>query len=357
MRWLRRTLVVIASALVAIGCQPAVSPQLVDDLRSGFAAQAADAETRGVTTVVGIEGWFFFGPELRHVSVGRFWGDRAPHVARARRPDAADPLPAILDFRRQLDAANVELLLVPVPPKTLIYPDKVWMGEPTVPIPVPRLDPDHEAFYALLRDQGVDVLDLTERFLRDRFHPDDPLYCRQDTHWSGAGCVIAAQQIADAVRVRSWYSALPKASYRSQWSSTTINGDLVRDLDTDTPVPREELRLRVVAADGDVGPDVATTAEDSPVVLLGDSHALVFHAGGDMHAVGSGLADQLALELGLPIDLVAVRGSGATAARVNLLRRAQANPDYWNGKRLVIWCFAAREFTEADGWRTVPIAP
>ena len=61
-------------------------------------------------------------------------------------------------------------------------------------------------------------------------------------------------------------------------------------------------------------------------MLLGDSHNLVFHAGDDMLASGAGLPDQLALELGFPVDLVAVRGSGATPARINLFRRAQKDP-------------------------------
>ena len=76
-----------------------------------------------------------------------------------------------------------------------------------------------------------------------------------------------------------------------------------------------------------------------------------------MLARGAGLPDQLALELGFPVDLVAVRGSGATPARINLLRRAQKDPNYWAGKKWVVWCFAAREFTESDGWRKVPIKP
>jgi len=49
-----------------------------------------------------------------------------------------------------------------------------------------------------------------------------------------------------------------------------------------------------------------------------------------------------------------VRGSGATPARINLLRQARANPDYLK-KKLVIWCFTAREFTESNGWQKVPI--
>ena len=342
-------------ALVAAGCEPGIPEGFVDELRTDFAARAADAESRGTATVPGLDGWLFFGPELRHVSAGAFWGEDAERVTRARRPDAADPLPAILDFHRQLDALGVELLLVPVPPKSLIYPDRIRTTNPLVPLPVPRLDPDHQAFYALLRENGVDVLDLTERFLDDRFHHEGPPYCRQDTHWSGVGCVLAAQEIATAVRERPWYAGLDTRRYRSGWHTTAIDGDLTRDLVA--PMPREELRLRAIVADDGSGPESGATAPDSPIVLLGDSHTLVFHAGGDMHAIDAGLADQLAFELGLPMDLVAVRGSGATAARLNLLRRAQSTRDYWSGKRLVIWCFAAREFTESDGWRVVPITP
>jgi alginate O-acetyltransferase complex protein AlgJ len=89
----------------------------------------------------------------------------------------------------------------------------------------------------------------------------------------------------------------------------------------------------------------------SPIVLLGDSHTLVFHSGQELHGTGAGLADQLAAELGLAVDVVGVRGSGATPARVNLLRRAKADPAYLAGKKVVIWCFAAREFTEGSGWQ------
>jgi alginate O-acetyltransferase complex protein AlgJ len=74
-----------------------------------------------------------------------------------------------------------------------------------------------------------------------------------------------------------------------------------------------------------------------------------------MHARGAGLPDQLGYELGFPVDLIAVRGSGATPARINLMRKARRDPDWLRGKKLVIWCFAAREFTESDGWTKVPL--
>ena len=345
---------VLAASMSIAGCGDPDLNELIGSFRAELGRLAREAATDGRIAVPGLDGWIFFGPELRHLSLGRFWGPDAAGVSRSPRPEDADPLPAILDFKRQLDELGVELLLVPVPPKAAVFPEKV-SDALTVPIPVPRLDPAHRRFYERLRTDGVEVLDLTDLFITERFHSEGPLYCRTDTHWSGSGCTIAAAAIADVIRARPWYDELETQPYVAAWYSTSVTGDLTRE--GGIPGPREELRLRGVVtgtrrARAPVSPD-----QDSPIVLLGDSHSLVFHAGGDMHATGAGLPDQLAFELGLALDLVAVRGSGATPARVNLLRRAQADPAYWRRKRLVIWCFAARELTESDGWRLAPIAP
>jgi alginate O-acetyltransferase complex protein AlgJ len=341
--------------LATQACAVEPPPDLAGVIRKEAAALASEAERRGAITIGGRDGWLFFAPELRHVGAGPFWGPDAARVSRARQADWADPLPAILDFKRQLHDAGVELLLVPVPPKCIVYADMLpWTV--SVPTPPPRLDPAHQSLYELLRSQGVTVVDLTEPFLANRSHPEGPLYCRQDTHWSGTGCVLAAQAIADLVRRRPWIADIERQEFRREWYSTTIQGDLWRALQ-DGALPPEELRLRRILRDAAGGSASIEPEPSSPVVLLGDSHNLVFQGGDDMHARGSGLADQLALELGFPVELVGVRGSGATPARVNLLRRAQRDPDYWKRKRLVIWCFAAREFTESDGWSLVPIAP
>ena len=74
-----------------------------------------------------------------------------------------------------------------------------------------------------------------------------------------------------------------------------------------------------------------------------------------MLAKGGGLADHLGVELGSVPEVIAVRGSGATAARVNLFRKARKEPGFLGGKKVVIWCFAAREFTQSDGWKIVPM--
>jgi alginate O-acetyltransferase complex protein AlgJ len=92
---------------------------------------------------------------------------------------------------------------------------------------------------------------------------------------------------------------------------------------------------------------------NSPVLLLGDSFTLVFH---DFYAANAGLIDQLALELGFAPDVIGTRGSGATPVRISLFRRSLKDPDYLAKKKIVIWCFASREFTEAaQGWQKLPI--
>jgi hypothetical protein len=338
---------ILAVGLMA-GCAGPDLDALVPAFRGELARLAREAESVDRIAITGLDGWMFFDQELRHVSLDRLWGADATAVPRSRPADDADPLPAIMDIKRQLDELGVELLLVPVPPKAVVFPEKISDGL-QIPIPVPRLDPNHQQFFDRLRAEGLDVLDLTKLFIAERFHPEGTLYCRTDTHWSGSGCVVAASAIAAEVRDRPWYNELETRSFGATWYSTSIVGDLTQD--RGIPAPREEVRLRGIVTRTESGLAPVDADQNSPIVLLGDSYNLVFHAGGDMHATGAGLPDQLAFELGLGIDIVAVRGSGATTARVQLLRRAQAAPDYWDRKQLVIWCFAAQELTESDSWR------
>ena len=67
-----------------------------------------------------------------------------------------------------------------------------------------------------------------------------------------------------------------------------------------------------------------------------------------MLAVSSGFPENLAARIGFAPDVVGGMGSGATAPRISLFRRA----DNMAGKKIVIWCFTARDFTESlEGWR------
>lgn len=346
-----------AALTTAALCLFAGSAPAQADPATAFREACAQQATKAgdAMTVTGNDGWLFLANELRHLGVGRFWGEAAAAVSRASKQQEADPLPAILDFKSQLDALGIELVMVPVPPKAVVFPDKLGdaVAAPAAGSAPARLDAVHQEFYKLLREKGVNVLDLTDELLANRAGDDGPVFCRQDTHWSGVACILAAKRIAGLLREKDWCKDVKRIEYGQKTTSAEISGDLWNALDEKSRPARETLKLRVISSPGGtpVAPD-----KSSPVILLGDSHNLVFQAGGDMHATGAGLADQLAFELGFAVDLVAVRGSGATPARINLYRNGRADAGYFGKKKVVVWCFAAREFTESQGWRVVPVA-
>jgi hypothetical protein len=314
-----------------------------EKFRAELAAKVQAAEKTNSRVISGAGGWLFLPGELRFLSVVRFWGDDAVKVSRSTKPENADPIPAILDFRDQLKQHGIELLLVPVPPKAAIYPEKI--------VPEFRAGRDDAApylhqFYNELRGKGVEVVDLTPLFLKER---DTPAFCKIDSHWSGHGCVVAAQAMAE--RVRSKITTAERIQYNAAWKDFEISGDLANLLTADTKPAPEKISLRCISekiSGAAVKPD-----EKSPLLVIGDSHTLVFH---EFLGERAGLLDQLAFELGFVPDLIGTRGSGATAVRISLYRRSNKDRDYLTNKRMVIWCFSAREFTEADGWEKVPIA-
>ena len=279
-------------------------------------------ESTQSSAIEGVEGWRFLPAEIKHLLAG----DPSE--------DPKRPLEAIVDFSEQLKRVGVRLIVVPIPAKAAVHPDFLdsRLKEESVLAP-------EAGFYESLRAKGVEVLDLAPEFANAR--SKGPVYCARDTHWNGSAITLAAHKLAEMLQ-----GVTPKTlALEVSEEPVEIQGDLGGD--------KENVVLRFVRPQGQAGrvePDRA-----SPILVLGDSHVLVFHDGGDMHATGAGLSDQLAFALGAPVDVLGVRGSGATSARVSLARRARASSDYLTGKKVIIWCFGARELTQADAWKLVPL--
>jgi len=353
--------ILLAAGLSAAGGEPksapqrALGPKLVKAFLADCAAKAEAAREAETITVPGRKGWLFLSNELRHVGAGEFWGEAALKVSRGSKPDWADPLPAIVDFSDQLKARGISLIVVPVPPKAFVFPELISDAVPAPDGLPPRLDVHHQAFYKLLADRGVRVLDIWPMLAAGRFGDKGPMYCRTDTHWSGRACELVAARVAEILKEQDWYAAAPKREIAAETRKVEIDGDLRKAMTGDRP-SAEALPLRFVGLRGSPQRPL-NTPEDAPVLVLGDSHGLVFHIGGDMHARGAGFADQLAYELQMPVDVLAVRGSGATPARISLYRRSRSDAKYLDRKKAIVWCFSAREFTESTGWRPLPVAP
>ena len=344
---MRPSRILAALGFVAASCF-AAEVTLTDSqqkFRAEVEARVAELEKKNSSVFLGPGGWLFLASELRFLARGVFWGEAAQSSGRGK---PADPLPAIFDFHRQLKERGIELVLVPVPPKAAIYPEKFSAAAGVTIAPAPYL----RAFYEELRAGGVDVLDVTSEFMANREHAKGAVFCETDSHWSGVGCMVAAQAIAERVKAKL-PGAPPVRELVTEWKDIAITGDLVGLLPADVPKPApEKLTLRTVsekASGNALKPD-----PNSPVLVMGDSHTLVFN---EFLAERAGLVDQLAAELRFAPDLIGTRGSGATAVRVSLYRKTRTDPGYLAKKKVIVWCFAAREFTESDqGWVQQPVA-
>lgn len=339
---------VLATLLLSTPCFLAAEVTLTESqqqFRTEVSARVADLEKKSASVFAGPDGWLFLASELRFLAKAEFWGDASKSASRGK---PADPLPAIFDFHHQLRERGIELVLVPVPPKAGIYPDKFSAAAGVMIAAAPYL----RAFYEELRAGGVDVLDLTPLFFANREHPRGPVFCKTDSHWSGVGAMLAAQAIADQIRQKLPAPAEPRP-FTADWTEVSITGDLVSLLSPGAPKPDPE-KVAVRTVTENPGGAAVQPDPNSPVLVLGDSHTLVFR---DFLSERAGLVDQLAYELGVAPDLIGTRGSGATAVRVSLYRRTRSDPEFLAKKKVIVWCFAAREFTEADqGWVPQPVA-
>lgn len=284
-----------------------------------LADRAAAADARQERFVEGVDGWRFLPAELR-------FADKlaSPGIV----PMIASAAGIIADFAAQLKDAGVRLVVIPVPPKALVEGAALGIG----PDEAKKMREGWRAIMEDLASRGVQAIDLLPDY--DAAQAREPVFCRRDTHWSGHGIEAAVIRLVAAIKGGDADVELVP------WKETSIHGDLGGE--------PEKVKLRF--------PGVGVSAR-APLLLLGDSHVLVFHQGGDMHAVGAGLPEQAGVLLGAMPGVMGVRGSGATSSRMQLARRVRSEPGYLKEGDVVAWVFAGREFTEADMWKKVPIFP
>lgn len=318
----------LAVLLLSLPLQAELSPQ-------EFAARCRDlgeaAAGEGRRAVAGeAPGWLFLTSELRHLGLGEFWKERL---------EGGDPAQAITAYHEALKDMGVELVVVPVPAKAAIYPEKLT-GE-AVAASVSSNTP----FYEQLRSRGVTVLDLASDYRQERER--EKMYAEQDSHWSPAGARLAAQRLAELPPVRQLFPSDPPVPRAGE--ELSISGDLADAL-PGAVSGRERLTV-YRASDETIEPDDA-----APVLLIGDSHTVVYsQPAGTIrhHTTGAGFADHVQALLGTRLAVATNASSGGDAARALVTRRSGTSPSFWEGKKLVIWLFAEREFTQGR-WREIP---
>ena len=290
--------------------------------------------------VIGRDGWLFYRTSLDHINKpsSNFYRE-------------FDPLSAISAFHQTLQEQGVDLILLPIPGKSTIYPE--YLTKRYSPTYGPAVNPHTSEFFQKLTDKGIKIVDPTDLLWNEKMKSDKLLYLEQDTHWSPYGMKLVAKYLSNVILSNNWTENTPKKSYDLQEVDVTRYGDLYDMLDFPknyTYFSPKTIKIEKVIdskTDDPCEPDT-----NSPIVLLGDSFTNIFSRQEMGWGEYAGLSEHLAYNLGISIDVIALNDGGATGSREQLARR----PNALVGKKLVIWQFPTRDLTNPDSqWKIINI--
>lgn len=298
------------------------------------------ARPKRLAALIGRDGFLFYRKSLDYLLGGDI----------QKQPKGKDPLPTIVAFKEQLARIGVDFLVVPVPTKAEVFPDKLGIRGATS---ASLVHPHGRKFLLELAKAGVEVVDLLPLLLAERGLRKgkmQPLYQPQDTHWTDRGLRVAAGAIGRRIARYDWYNELKKraVSYRQKRVTFKQYGDLHSRL-----TAKEQ---RLFSPPKLIGHQVLTPAgkpleddETSPIVILGDSFTGVFQRTLCRHA---GVSAHIAKTIGHPVDLVMSWGGGPNV-RKKLLERKLSR---LKKMRLLVWIFAARDFHNYwEDWQRLPL--
>jgi alginate O-acetyltransferase complex protein AlgJ len=234
---------------------------------------------------------------------------------------------AILSLHGQLAARGIDLLVVPAPNKSNVYPEQL-APLPTKDFPVQLRS--RMLFLRLMR-RGVEVVDLQPLFAEHRYREGEPpLYMLRDTHWSPRGARLAAGEIArrlkriDAVRK----AGAGKDRFRLGKRKLTRHGDLGKNWMATGAKAFPKERHTFVSVERTGRADWFDWR--SPVLVLGDSYV-------DYGWDHLGFYCQLAERLNAPVAFLTRPGGGCRMPRelARLMKQGKVKP------RAVVWLFTS----------------
>jgi hypothetical protein len=280
----------------------------------------------GEKVLLGREDWLFYKPDVRYlVEPAAF--------------DAAheDPYPAILDFRDQLARQGTMLIVLPMPGKPSIYPEKLTARAEANGIRSHTLD-----LIRRLQAAGVETIDLFHAFEKAREADKPPIYLRRDTHWSPQAAEAAAEIVA--ARVRALGIEEGNATYQVRNVSIQRPGDIVKMIQSpgiaNVYISEQVQASQVIGFKDD---------PSSPVLVLGDSFLRIYQTDEPRSA---GFIAHLARALRMPLATIVNDGGASTLVRQELARRTHL----LRGKKLLLWEFVERDIRfGTEGWKLIPL--
>ncbi len=308
--------------------------------------------------------WLFYRQDVE------FLVQPSPLDIRAAKLD--NPVEAILRFRSQLKTKGVELLVVIVPGKPSIYPERLSKVSPDSAV-----ESHGKKILDSLSRLGLFTVDLYTPFLAAKKYDErfGPLYLDDDTHWTPRGAELAAAVIAgsvlylkssglvdlgdESVRYVPDDSTADRMGDIGEMSGLNVHGIFKPQQVTGHVVYQQAMDERILASrlldvDDSVALEIDTTRtpfkddfRKAKILILGDSFSRIYQTDAPVNA---GWIAHFARNISRPVSSIVSDGGASTLVREKLARKAGV----LKGKKLLIWEFVERDLRfGADGWKTV----
>ena len=283
-----------------------------------------------------------------------------------------NPIQAILRFRDQLKAKGVELLVVVVPGKPSIYPERLTGIVDSV------VAPGHgKMILDSLTSLGLNMVDLYTPLWAAKKYDErfGPLYLDDDTHWTPRGAELAAAVIAGTVLQMNATGVIDLGSDALRYVPADSSADRMGDIgemsglnkfDVFKPQPvmghvvyqqamdERILASRLLDVHDSVALEIDTTKtpfkddfRKSKILILGDSFSRIYQTDAPVNA---GWIAHFARNISRPVSSIVSDGGASTLVREKLARKAGV----LKGKKLLIWEFVERDLRfGAEGWKTI----
>jgi len=263
--------------------------------------------------------WWFYASE--EVYRPEFW----------KRPEAS-AIDVIVEFDRILSERGQHLLFITVPTSLTTYPEVATGDLSLDPSSTQRTNRHVEKFHKELQSRGMNSIDLTDHFLKNRFRRDlgeHPIYCRTDTHYNSLGAFLAAEVVAE--RLVHEDCQIGKIDHVRKLVWEDHEGDIkkmnsCRGLRVE--IPNESVpMMNVTTLDGS---SPSTSDPNAAIHIIGDSFSTVFRE--------ASFASQLSANMKQSVNVVSRRGGAMNASR----RAFQENGKFNESAKYVVWILVER---------------
>ena len=246
-----------------------------------------------------------------------------------------------------LEARGITLVVMPTPLKPGVHPE--MLARRYADATGVLQNPSYRAFVDDLRRDGVLVFDPSEALAAAR--RSGPQYLATDTHWRPESMEMVAELLGGFIAAAG-LPGLPAGAdpgYRIERLEVQQHGRHRADAGSAARPVRCFRRSR-----SGFGASCSRTDRRGDrratqmCLLLGDSFSNIYSLESMGWGTSAGFAEQLSYALRRPIDRLVQNDEGAFATREML----QRDPGRLDGKRVVVYQFAARELAFGD-WKLI----